>query len=139
MAGHVFISYSHRDRERYVKRLAGFLRSKNIPVWYDHQVVSGDRWERLIRDQIDTCAVMIVVMTPEADNSDWVNREILRARSRDRPILPLLRSGEPFFSLGNVHYEDVRDGSMPGDSFVQRAARSCPARGGYAAATGPAR
>jgi TIR domain len=89
-------------------------------VWYDDKIVSGDRWERLIRDKIDTCTAMIVVMTPDADNSDWVAMEIARAHSRARPILPLLRAGEPFFSLSTVHYEDVRDGSMPGEPFVGR-------------------
>jgi hypothetical protein len=120
MGGHVFISYSHRQDGGYVESLAAFLAGAGVPVWFDKEIVTGDRWERVIRTQIDTCSVFVVVMTPEADRSDWVAREIARAQKKAKPIHPLLLRGEEFFRLADLQYEDVTGARMPGELFVAR-------------------
>ena len=74
--GHVFISYRHDDDVPYVQRLTGHLTSEGVSVWFDREIVTGDRWDRVIRLKIDTCAAFVVVMTPRAEESDWVAREI---------------------------------------------------------------
>jgi hypothetical protein len=51
----VFISYSRSDRT-YVDLLAAHLVQHAIPVWYDYELAAGDRWDKIIRDRIDTCA-----------------------------------------------------------------------------------
>jgi hypothetical protein len=119
VSGHAFISYSHKNGP-YVDRLAAFLTEAGIPVWFDKEIIDGDRWTTVIREQIDSCAAVVVVMTPEAERSDWVEREIARAQQLHRPILPLLLAGHHFFSLGNLQYSDVTGGAMPGATFVTR-------------------
>jgi hypothetical protein len=116
----VFISFSHRRDGEYVQRLAAFLTEAGVPAWFDQKIPTGDRWATVIRDHIDTCAALIVVMTPEAEKSDWVSREIEHAEKKGKPILPLLLRGKPFFSLANIQYEAVVDGAMPGPEFVRR-------------------
>lgn len=120
MGGHVFISYRHGHDTDYVERLAQFLQNSGISTWHDRQIVSGDRWIRLIQEKISSCGAFIPVMTPEAEDSDWVMREVTHAEKTNRPILPLLRAGEGFFRLNNLHFEDVRNGSMPPPGFVAR-------------------
>lgn len=117
MVGHVFISYCRADSS-YVAKLVPFLEATNIPVWIDRDLDYGDRWGSVIREQVDTCGVFLPVMTPEAEESPWVAREILRAESKSRPIIPLLLAGEPFFRLADMQYEDVRDGRMPSSGLV---------------------
>jgi hypothetical protein len=120
MGGHVFISYS-RHNDAYVDALASYLEAQGLSVWLDRERIStGDRWALLIRDQVDSCAAVIVVMTPEAEESEWVGMEIERARAKRKPILPLLLAGDAFFALGTLHYDDVRDARMPPSVFVQR-------------------
>jgi hypothetical protein len=75
VTGHVFISYSHDEAGPYVERLGAYLTEAGIPVWFDTEIITGHRWAHVIRDQIDTCAAFIVIMTPRADQSGWVNRE----------------------------------------------------------------
>ncbi|MFE9751236.1 TIR domain-containing protein [Saccharothrix saharensis] len=87
-------------------------------MWIDDELITGDRWENVIRDRIDTCAALVVVMSRDAEESEWVSREIARAQSRGKPVLPLLYDGEVFFRLADVHFEDVRGGRMPGDRFI---------------------
>jgi len=120
VGGHVFISYSHIPDRSYVDRLAALLTSAGHSVWYDGQLAHGDRWAQVVRHNIDTCAAFIVVMTPDAEQSEWVEREIDEARETSRPILPLLLRGRRFFTLANIQYEDVSTGELPGPDFMTR-------------------
>ncbi|MGK5680228.1 TIR domain-containing protein [Actinoplanes sp. URMC 104] len=120
MAGHVFISYSRCD-ELYVDRLAEWLTEAGVPVWLDRQRLEvGDRWAHELRDRIDDCAVLLVVMSPAAEASIYVGNEVQRARDRAKPILPLLLSGEPWFELGTVNYFDARPDRLPERRFLER-------------------
>ncbi len=119
-SSHVFICYSHRDGGSYAEQLARFISDAAIPVWFDKEIHSGNRWSKIIQDRIDTCAAFVVVMTPAADESEWVEREIARARAKRKTILPLLLAGEPFFSLSNIQYEDVTHRRMPSAALLDR-------------------
>jgi hypothetical protein len=118
--GYLFICYSHGPDDGYVQRLGGYLREARLPFWYDREVVSGDRWADVIRGKIDNCAAILVVMTPEAEESRWVAREIAHAERISKPIVPLLLRGEPFFSLADVQYESVVGDQIPGPAFLAR-------------------
>ncbi len=115
--GTVFISYSHLDLA-YVRKLAGYLEQANIKAWFDEEIVTGERWVSVIRDQIASCSAMIAVMTPAAEESVWVDRELAQADALARPILPLLLDGNVFFRLANLQYELVSGGQMPSRAFV---------------------
>jgi peptide/nickel transport system substrate-binding protein len=117
VAGHAFISYS-RHEASYVQALVAHLRAAGVNVWADHELHYGERWPAEIRERVDTCAVMVPVMTPSAEQSVWVEREIGRAEALGKPIAPLLLAGTEFFHLTGVQYEDVRDGRMPRPEFV---------------------
>jgi len=119
VAGHVFISYSRRDI-RYVDELVAHLAASGVPYWVDHKIDYGDQWEKVIREKVDTCALLVVVMTPDAEESPWVTNELERARFKQKKILPLLLSGDPFFSLLNTQFEDVTGRRMPSPAFVAR-------------------
>jgi tetratricopeptide (TPR) repeat protein len=116
----VFISYSHEGDTEYVEDLAKHLNQQGIAVWFDREIISGDRWASLIQAQIDSCVAMIVVMSPAAENSVWVNREIVQAEEMGKPIHPLLLKGRRFFRLADVQYEDVTEGRMPPLRLVDR-------------------
>jgi hypothetical protein len=120
MTGHVFICYDHGEGGAYVARLATYLTSAGVPVWYDREIVTGHRWAHVIRDQIDTAAALIAVMTPRGERSDWVHREIDQAQHAGLPIFPLLLAGTRYFRVADIQYEDVTLGIMPGEVFVQR-------------------
>lgn len=117
MTGHAFLSYS-REQQPYARELAAYLRARGVGVWLDDELVSGDRWEQVIKERIDGCAAFVVVMTPDAEESAWVRRELARAQDRGKPVFPVLLEGDVFFRLADVHAEDVRGGGLPGDRFV---------------------
>jgi hypothetical protein len=118
--GHVFISYSRSDQD-YVDRLFAHLERAGLNPWIDRSGIDyGTRWKQVVRDAVDGCSAFVVVMTPDAEDSEWVDRELQRAQDAGKPILPLLLRGRKFFSLADVHYEDVTGGRMPSDEFVAR-------------------
>jgi WD40 repeat protein len=117
VSSHVFISYSREDL-RYVQALVEHLTAAGIPVWLDKKIATGTRWDTVIKEQIDTAAAVIVIMSPAADESGWVTNEIHHAIEIQKPILPLLLDGKPFFTLTRIHHEDVTGGRMPGESFM---------------------
>lgn len=115
---HVFISYSRRQ-QAYARRLAAHLDTRHgIPVWIDDELITGDRWENVIKARIDECAALVVVMSRDAEASEWVGREIARAQSKGKPVMPVLFDGEVFFRLADVQFEDVRGGVLPGERFI---------------------
>jgi hypothetical protein len=74
----------------------------------------------VVRTQVDTCAAFVVVMTPSAEETEWVGREIDQAQQEGRQIRPLLLAGTRFFRLAELQYEDVRDNSMPSGRFIDQ-------------------
>jgi hypothetical protein len=119
VAGQVFVSYSRRDSE-YVAELVKYLKAQGIDIWVDTNLDLGDRWTAEIRTMIDTCAAFVVVMTPAAEDSKWVERELGRALDLGKLIIPVLLEGKPLFPVSELQYEDVTGGRLPNDGFVTR-------------------
>jgi hypothetical protein len=120
VSGHVFISYARADLA-YVEKLAAHLRAAGIDPWYDHEMVSGDRFDDVIEQKIETAAAVIAVLTPESVSSRWVRREFHFAVENDIPVHPLmLHTCRPPLILAGIHREDVTSGALPGEAFLRR-------------------
>lgn len=120
--GHVFISYSRTDQP-YARKLADHINTHGLIAWIDDQIDYGERWFREITKAIQDSAAVVVIMTPDAENSTWVEREILIAQRENKPILPLLLNGRGFAMFINIQYVDVNGEIMPGDDFFTRLRR----------------
>jgi hypothetical protein len=114
-----FISYSHEDID-YTKRLAAHLHESGLPAWHDSELNWGDRYSQKIAERIRRALGVIVVMSPAAAESEWVEREILEGQHYNRAFLPVLLAGERFFLLAATSYFDARLGGMPGDREMRR-------------------
>jgi hypothetical protein len=120
VGAYVFISYQHGDKS-YVDKFAAFLSRQKIPVWYDLSMVPGDRYIQVLQEQIDACVAVIVVLTPEAAASEWVQREIGYATATNKPLLPVeLRATKELLPLANLHRESVHGGAMPSANLLVR-------------------
>ncbi len=123
--GHIFISYSHTDRA-YVHLLGEALQQKGFDVWLDDRLDYGSTWPHEIQKWLDSCSAFILVMTPRAFDSLWVQNELSRAQRKQKPIFPLLLEGEIWLIVESIQYVEVNSGKLPPDSFYERLAEVAP-------------
>lgn len=116
MAGHVFISYNHTDAT-YAYTLAQELKRQDLEPWIDNRIRVGKRWWKTVVDKLRESAAVIVVMTPESEESEWVEREVHLALRWKIPVFPLKLRGEGFPLLVTTQHIDVTDEQIPEQSF----------------------
>ncbi len=127
----VFISYSRRDMD-YVKKLEQRLHSEGFTVWRDNHIQSGDAWWQVVKANLRDCAAIIVVMSENAAVSPWVLRETAIADFLNKPVFPLLLSGEATGDAWSIysfiHHTRVLNGELPSASFYDHLERYAPRR-----------
>lgn len=123
--GHIFISYSHKDKE-YVHRLQEAIQNDGFEVWIDDRIDYGTRWPKVIQEQLDSCSAFIVVVSENAFESEWVQNEVTRAKRKGKPFFPLLLSGDPWLSVETTQYVDVKDNSLPPQKFYDKLSKIIP-------------
>lgn len=115
---HVFISYSHKDKE-YASQLYDSIVKRELPVWIDNRIDYGGKWLEIIQEQLDSCSVFVVVMTSQALKSVWVQNEVLRALDKQKKIIPLLLEDGIWFSLQTIQCVDVTNKLLPPEKFYE--------------------
>ena len=123
--GHIFISYSHKDKD-YVHKLQEALQNEGFDVWIDDRIDYGTQWPKVIQDQLDACDAFIVVVSENSYESEWVQNEVARAKWKGKPFFPLLLNGDPWLSIQVTQWVDVRDKSLPPKKFYERLAHVAP-------------
>lgn len=123
--GHIFISYSHSDKD-YAHKLQEALQNEGFDVWIDDRIDYGDEWPMIIQEHLDTCQAFILIATENSYKSRWVQKEVARAQRIDKAFFPLLLSGHPWLTIESTQYVDVRNGSLPPDRFYGRLASVVP-------------
>ena len=110
---HVFMSYSRRD-DTVMRRVLDDLRKQGINVWLDNEkLIPGTPiWEREIERAIKNAAAIIVICSPDSNESEWVRREITFAERYRKRIFPVLVRGNEDTSisirLSTRQYVDLR-------------------------------
>jgi tetratricopeptide (TPR) repeat protein len=99
-----FISYSHADSRFAVwlhRRLEGWTvpgHGRLAPIFIDRaELAAGPDLSAQVREALAGSAALIVIASPAARASRWVNQEIalFRELHRDAPVLAALIEGEP--------------------------------------------
>lgn len=113
MAHDIFLSYSRKDSA--VKdRVKQTLEDAGLRVWTDDKLTPGTpEWFQAIERAIDVTHVLVVLLSPDAKQSEWVQKEIGYAKAVKKSIFPVLVRGEenestPFQIFG-TQYVDIRN------------------------------
>lgn len=107
----IFISYSRKDSD-FVRKLAGDLEKAGYDVWWDvSDLRGGDDWPRVIPAAIESSDYIIVVLSPNAVISEWVEKEYTQALGLHKKIIPVMlaRSSVPF-ALNTINYVNFASG-----------------------------
>ncbi len=123
--GHIFISYSHKDKD-YVHKLQEELLKQSFNVWIDDRIDYGTRWPKVIQDHLDDCDAFIVIVSENSFESEWVQNEVTRAKRIGKPFFPLLLSGSPWLSIESTQYVDVTNKGLPPEKFYEHLALVTP-------------
>ncbi len=112
MLHHIFLSYSHEDSE-IKKRIRATFRQAELTMWSDADLVPGTHaWSIAIEEAIENAGCVVVLMSPAAKDSQWVNREISYALTQDIPLIPVLVGGSVStaipIKLIDTQYVDMR-------------------------------
>src|SRR5215217_8935581 len=94
-APYFFMSYSRED-VNLQKRIVAELRGRGIGIWVDIEnlIPGSPAWEREIERSIRGAEGMIVLLSPDSNNSEWVRREISFAEQNEKRIFPVLIRGD---------------------------------------------
>lgn len=94
MVNHIFLSYSRKDVQ-FMAVVRDHLRSQQLQVWTDESLQPGTPdWERAIEQKISTAGCVVVILSPDSRNSEWVSRELAMADSHKLRIFPVLLRGD---------------------------------------------
>ena len=85
----VFISHSHENRD-FAELLQNKLTDAKFTVWRDTALVPGEDWREEIDHEIQQASVIIVMITPQAMASAYVNYEWAFAWGIGSKIIPIL-------------------------------------------------
>lgn len=90
MSERIFISYSHQDEE-FVLKLATDLENRGAEVWIDRgDIRAGAEWRQTIAEAVRNCQAFVLVISPDAAESEYVARELSMAEAAGKPIFPLI-------------------------------------------------
>jgi hypothetical protein len=109
---HVFLSYSRSDAEM-MRRVSEDLRGEGFRLWNDEQLEPGtDSWKTAIQNALENSATVVVLLSPDAKKSEWIERELDYARAQQVPIIPVIIRGDtqsavPFLLI-SVQRADMR-------------------------------
>ncbi|MET8024970.1 TIR domain-containing protein [Streptomyces avermitilis] len=96
----------------YGGRLTAQLRAAGLPVWSTDDLRPGDAQFWTIRQQLRHAVAVVVVMTPQSQDSDDVTRMILEGQVHGRAFVPVLLDGEVNYHLAATWHVDVRHGGL---------------------------
>lgn len=116
---HLFLSYSRQDAD-YARRLDARLSESGFTVSRDTDIEYGEAWFERIDETLRACAAVVLVMSPAARESEWVQKEILLAKRYRKPLFPVLLKGDEFPIVIDLQFADVRDGGLPDAGFHRR-------------------
>lgn len=89
----VFLSHASQDHDQ-ASRLRDVLVAHDVPVWFSPKHIKGaQQWQKEIGAALKRCDWFMLMLTPHAVNSMWVERELsyalIEKRYQNR-IIPLL-------------------------------------------------
>lgn len=86
----VFISHDSKD-SAWVEQIEKRLRRENFRAYvFESDPQPGLSVSEKIEDAIESCDVLVVIVTSAGQYSKWVNAEIGYARAKDKPIIAIV-------------------------------------------------
>ena len=127
----IFVSYARND-QLVARWLVELLRGEGWDIWWDPDIVPGDRFDKEIQKQLTASRCVIVIWSKDSVVSRWVVAEANEGLEPCR-LVPVsigdVKKPLPFGEIQSVDLTDWRgDPAAPGYQKVLRAVRSMSER-----------
>lgn len=87
----IFISYARKDGHDLALQLQTSLIHLKYDVWLDtSEIEGGDDWGGCIESAIDSCHILLALMSPASYTSEICRAEQLRAIRKEKRVIPVL-------------------------------------------------
>jgi hypothetical protein len=119
MAHKVFICHSSIDKP-IADAACAALEAQRIPCWIaPRDILAGEEYGKAIIEALGSCQIVLLVFSRHANESPQVRREIERAVSKEKILVPfriedVLPSDAMEFALSNTHWLDAITPPMEG-------------------------
>lgn len=88
--GYAFISYSSKNHTS-ADSLKELLKRNGISTWMaPGDIPIGKEYAEMITDALKDCACFVLLLTRQSQKSKWVSKELERAVSYKKPIIPVM-------------------------------------------------
>jgi hypothetical protein len=109
LVDHIFVTYAREEWESIVAPLAVILQDHHLNIWVDQYLTQGeDDWMLAVEQALSECWLLIVVVSPEALESRYVRLAYRYFFNREKPIIPLLYTGETDLPLELKNLKVIR-------------------------------
>lgn len=110
---YVFVSYAHKDNEK-VLDLIKLLKRKMCRIWYDEGLTPGGSWNDDLANHISKCECLIIIITNNSIQSQYVKSELNYAISLNKKIYPVFLENVELpaglaMMLGTTQYIYIND------------------------------
>ena len=105
-AGKVFISYSRDDADQ-ANLVGSALRSNGLGVWWDENLLAGERWQQELDDQLTKAEAIIVLWSENSVRSNWVLFEASIAKRLDKLVNVKIEDTNLPKPFENIQYGDL--------------------------------
>ena len=99
-----FISYSSKDEE-FARRVHNDMQAAGVRCWFaPHDIQAGKKIHKQIDDAIRVYDKLLLILSPNSMNSNWVGSEIIRAKKKEDR-----QDSQMLFPVGIVPYQKIQD------------------------------
>ena len=116
----IFLSYSHKDTE-IAYPLIDELQKRGFNVWFDEGIHSGVQWKRTITEHINSCSLMIFLVTQNSLDSAECEKEIYFATEKGKRFINVVM-GSPqlpdWFIFDFKRYQYVDQANFPSNKAM---------------------
>jgi hypothetical protein len=103
---YAFISYSRRN-VRSARSLAGAFATAGIPCWFDAKIRPSEVWHDELFAAVEGAACVVVIVTRQAADSEWVRTEVAYALEHDKPVIPIHRDETILDQLQHIQHVTI--------------------------------
>jgi hypothetical protein len=106
------VCYVESDQD-YGQRLVRHLRQAGLPAWSIADIRPGEWHIWVTRQRIAYATTIIVLESPQAQESEDITRMILEGERHGRQFYPILLDGHRHYLLAPIRHLDARDSRLP--------------------------